>query len=104
MSGKILRQIGIEMKKVSIRLIAHNSFDKASLLSMPGIVELNEFHEAFIKHEDFGTAFSFDALLDNGRMFLNGIWSILKSAAGLGMWSVIVIVQGVRWLVKKVIK
>jgi hypothetical protein len=52
------------------------------------------------KESDFFAEYSFDSLLDAGMDVVNGIWLFIKGVWGMTKWSLVLIVEGLRWLWK----
>ena len=89
------------MKKVNMKFLATNNWKKADILNNEAVVELNEYRETVVKHEEtLIDAYSFDSLLSSALQFAEGLWISAKGLAGMMKWSVIVIISGIRWVYK----
>ena len=84
-----------------MKFLASNSWKKSDILNNENVVELNEYREHVVKHEqELLDNYSFDALLDSALQFAEGLWITFKGFSGMLKWSVVIIISGLRWLWK----
>ena len=89
-----------DLKKIDVKLIAKTDFDKVQISNLPNVVSVNHYEEAIIKHDDFMTNYTFEFLKDSAVQFGQGIWMVLKGFAGMSMWSIVSILEGLKFLWK----
>ena len=88
------------MKKITVRFIADDRFDKSKDLAIKEIKQINEYEESEIKHDDGFGNYTFDSLVDNAKLCGKGIYNVIKGFAGMSMWAIVTIVEGLKWMFK----
>ena len=90
------------LKKISVKFIAKEEFDKKIISENISVVQVDDYEEIHIKHDDFLSNYTFEFLKDSGMQFGKGIWLTIKGFAGMAGWAVIAIVEAFRFLWKKI--
>jgi hypothetical protein len=88
------------MKKITAKFIADDHFDKSKLLAIKLIKQMNEYDEEEIKHDDFGSNYTFDFLIDSAKILVKGLFNVARGFAGMSMWAIVTIVEGLKYAFK----
>jgi hypothetical protein len=88
------------VKKITIRMVARDSFDGSVVKNNPHVINISEYKEEKIKHEDFMSGYTFEFLIDSVMLFGNGLWTAGKGFFGMSQWAVITIWEGLKQLFK----
>lgn len=87
------------MKNIKVEALANDTVTKASLGGV--FVEVLHYEERVVKKDlDVLDEYTFDALLDSGKLFVRGIWFTAKGFFGMTKWAAVTVFSGLRVLWK----
>jgi hypothetical protein len=89
------------MKKVEIKMMVLDNVSRDTFNALDGVKEVNDYQETKIKHDDLLDSYSFENLIDGAKMFAEGIWRSIKGFGIMSLWSIVCIVQGIKWVWNK---
>jgi hypothetical protein len=83
-------------KNIHINILTKDEyvFDKKD----KDIIEVLNFEEQHIKYSADLDHYTFDALVESGKLFLKGAFMMVKAIAHMSMWAFAVLWEGIRWI------